>query len=216
MATRMTGMFPDSDLRTPPAQQQSYLPQNIAWLCKEGSFEFGMDDNGRAFIDETTATGRCRMLLYLVWQDPKVCDGFSEYDFATFVPLVRRTGAASSPTTSSSRPGGASCTTALHSKSSCCEGEALLPARTALGVPREPGRSLVKSNSGLATPQEQSLKFLSDSSLTRPRPQHLSLLVSTASKAAETGVTCCPSTSAQCMDSPVCCQSRWQSFHRRG
>ncbi|CAE7819781.1 Rbp6 [Symbiodinium necroappetens] len=35
----------------------------------EGSFEFGMDDNGRAFIDETTATGRCRMLLYLVWQE---------------------------------------------------------------------------------------------------------------------------------------------------
>ena len=88
VATHMTGV---SRLRsadttsTPSCQQQRWPPQQIfqLWLCKEGSFEFGMDDNGRAFIDETTATGRCRMLLYLVWQDPKICDALSESDFAS-------------------------------------------------------------------------------------------------------------------------------------
>ncbi|CAE7779720.1 unnamed protein product [Symbiodinium pilosum] len=47
-----------------------YLPLAEKFAgSKEGSFEFGVDELGRAFIDETTATGRCRMLLYLVWQE---------------------------------------------------------------------------------------------------------------------------------------------------
>ncbi|CAE7520388.1 unnamed protein product [Symbiodinium natans] len=47
-----------------------YLPLAEKFVgTKEGSFEFGVDDAGRAFIDETTATGCCRMLLYLVWQE---------------------------------------------------------------------------------------------------------------------------------------------------
>jgi len=36
---------------------------------KEDPFEFGVDDAGRAFIDEKTADGCRRMLLYLVWQE---------------------------------------------------------------------------------------------------------------------------------------------------
>lgn len=36
---------------------------------KEDIFEFGVDTNGRAFIDEKTADGCRRMLLYFVWQE---------------------------------------------------------------------------------------------------------------------------------------------------
>ena len=52
---------------------------NICGLCpfapfvtKEDIFEFGVDTNGRAFIDEKTADGCRRMLLYFVWQDELV------------------------------------------------------------------------------------------------------------------------------------------------
>eukprot|EP00438_Fugacium_kawagutii_P002001 Skav208918 [mRNA] locus=scaffold787:73495:78833:+ [translate_table: standard] len=36
---------------------------------KEDIFEFGVDANGRAFIDEKTTDGCRRMLLYFVWQE---------------------------------------------------------------------------------------------------------------------------------------------------
>ncbi|CAJ1415777.1 unnamed protein product [Effrenium voratum] len=37
---------------------------------KDGAFEFGVDESGRAFIQETIErSGRCRMLLFLVWQE---------------------------------------------------------------------------------------------------------------------------------------------------
>ena len=52
---------------------------NICGLCsilprvtKEDIFEFGVDTTGRAFIDEKTADGCRRMLLYFVWQDELV------------------------------------------------------------------------------------------------------------------------------------------------
>ena len=36
---------------------------------EDGAFEFGVDESGRAFIEETIErSGRCRMLLFLVWQ----------------------------------------------------------------------------------------------------------------------------------------------------
>ena len=52
---------------------------------KEGSFEFGVDENGRAYIDETTATGTCRMLVYLVWQEPwnSLCPDLNSCDSAS-------------------------------------------------------------------------------------------------------------------------------------
>ena len=37
----------------------------------EDSFDFGVDENGRAFIEEKSQSGRRRMLLYFVWQDWK-------------------------------------------------------------------------------------------------------------------------------------------------
>mmetsp|Transcript_3123 Transcript_3123/g.7265 ORF Transcript_3123/g.7265 Transcript_3123/m.7265 type:complete len:431 (-) Transcript_3123:92-1384(-) len=47
-----------------------YLPLAEKFAgAQEGSFEFGVDESGRAYIDETTPEGRRRMLPYLVWQE---------------------------------------------------------------------------------------------------------------------------------------------------
>ena len=44
----------------------------VASRTKEDIFEFGVDTNGRAFIDEKTPDGCRHMLLYFVWQDELV------------------------------------------------------------------------------------------------------------------------------------------------
>lgn len=53
-----------------PSRCRSFLTGiESAAALQEDSFEFGVDENGRAFIEEKSQSGRRRMLLYLVWQD---------------------------------------------------------------------------------------------------------------------------------------------------